>query len=591
MTAPNHHPGQPTAPHTERGAPLHAGPPVLCGGDFEFGNFIEDSAADGPARPFEASLALLREIDGVHSRRHSTAGSGARGAGWSTPSHTQFWSTPSHTPADDAVGPTNLADAQDWGRKFLLNGGCAYIDLNHLELCTPEVRNALDFVAATHACFRIAQRACAAANAALPDGRRLHVLANNSDGQGNSYGTHLNFLISRATFENIFSHRIHYQLWLATYQASSIVFTGQGKVGAENDRPPVPYQLSQRADFLEVICGPQTTFRRPLVNSRDEPLCGAWRAPAGGGSLTDHLARLHVIFYDQTLCHHATFLKVGIMQLLLAMLEADRLDAKTLLAEPVQAVVDWSHDPSLQHRAPMISGQRLTAVETQMRYFDAAQQFVDRGQADGVVPHARQILLRWGQTLAQLRARDLDALAPRLDWVRKLHLIEQAMKPGELGWDSPAIKYLDHMYSNLDPIRGLYLACEARGLVERLVAEEQIQHFIKYAPTDTRAWGRSLLLLLADLEEIDSVDWDAIGFRLPPEHGSCFTRYRTVQLANPLRYTKAELDALWPASGRLEEVIAALEFEPARACPPQGAPASGAPSGSARALLAYPASP
>ena len=50
-------------------------------------------------------------------------------------------------------------NSQDWGRRFLTsNGGCVYIDLNHLELCLPEVLSAADFVAAWHAMLLVARR-------------------------------------------------------------------------------------------------------------------------------------------------------------------------------------------------------------------------------------------------------------------------------------------------------------------------------------------------------------------------------------------------------------------------------------------------
>ena len=110
------------------------------------------------------------------------------------------------------------------------------------------------------------------ANAKARHGR-IQVLVNNSDGLGNSYGSHLNFLLSRDAWENIFHRKPHQLAYLASYQASSIVVAGQGKVGAENDAPAAAYQISQRADFFETLTGGQTTFDRPLVNSRDEALC------------------------------------------------------------------------------------------------------------------------------------------------------------------------------------------------------------------------------------------------------------------------------------------------------------------------------
>ena len=79
------------------------------------------------------------------------------------------------------------------------------------------------------------------------------------------------------------------------------MFTGQGKVGSENGRPATPYQLSQRADFVETLMGKQTTHRRPIVNSRDEALCGATSHFVSGASQDLGLARLHCIFFDNTL--------------------------------------------------------------------------------------------------------------------------------------------------------------------------------------------------------------------------------------------------------------------------------------------------
>ena len=122
--------------------------------------------------------------------------------------------------------------------------------------------------------LRIARTAMVNANEKLPAGRQIQVLVNNSDGRGNSYGSHLNFLITRRCWDNIFRRKIHYMLYLAAFQASSIVYTGQGKVGSENGAPEVEFQLSQRADFFERLVGSQTTHNRPIVNSRDEALCG-----------------------------------------------------------------------------------------------------------------------------------------------------------------------------------------------------------------------------------------------------------------------------------------------------------------------------
>src|SRR2546425_9097326 len=227
--------------------------PKLCGADVELGNFIvglDQTGGTGPA----ASRALLREIDGLPGAP-VFGPSLSRWGGWKS--------------GDDALAsPRYGYNPQDWGRKYLpSNGGCCYIDLDHLELCLPELLSAYDHVAAWHAMLRIARQALFAANAKLPSGQTIHVLVNTSDGHGNSYGSHLNFLLTRRAWRNLFHRKLHSLLYLAAYQASSIVFTGQGKVGAENGAPPVQFQLSQRADFCETLIGEQTTYDRPLVNS------------------------------------------------------------------------------------------------------------------------------------------------------------------------------------------------------------------------------------------------------------------------------------------------------------------------------------
>jgi hypothetical protein len=488
--------------------------PKLVGADFELGNFIlgvERSGGSGP----EAARLLLAEIDGVpalsavgRARRHwlqGPDGHGARGD-----------------------------HAQDSGRKFLAsNGGCAYIDLDHLELCIPEVRSAFDHAAASAAMLRIARSAQLRANARLPEGQRIQVLANNSDGRSNSYGSHLNFLMSRSALRDVLERRPHHLHFLATHQLSSIVYAGQGKVGAENGRPEVPYQISQRADFLETLIGLQTTWNRPVVNSRDEALCGASRT----------LARLHVIFFDQTLCPGASVLKVGAMQIVLAMLEAEEVPQQIAVDDGVAAAVGWSHDPTLRAELRLVDGSRATAVEVQQRILDAALRHRDRHGFE-TVPRADEILALWADTLEKLAAGELDALAGRLDWVLKLRLLERALaQRGDLDWRSPELRYLDQLYASLDPDEGLFWPHAASGLVEPWISEEETQRFVHEPPDDTRAWTRAMLLRRLDPAEIERVDWDGVVVE------TATTRARfEVQLDDPLAFTRAESAPLFAAA-------------------------------------------
>ena len=383
-------------------------------------------------------------------------------------------------------------------------------------------------------------------------------MANNSDGNGNSYGSHLNFLIHRQAWENILYRRLLHQGFLAAYQVSSIIFTGQGKVGSENYAPAVGYQLSQRADFFEMLCGPQTTYLRPIVNSRSEALCGSWRVAKQDESVTD-LARLHVIFYDHNLCHVAGVLKVGVLQIILAMLEAGAANAELLLEDPVATAVQWSHDPLLRSRAQLFSGGETTAVELQLRFFDAAQRFVATGACAEAVPQAEEILRLWGDTLDKLKAGNFAALAPRLDWVLKLSILQQALRQRpDLHWWSPGIKHLDHLYASLDPADGLFHAYDQRGLVERLVAEEQIARCVHEPPADTRAWTRAALLLKAQPDEVEEVDWDFIRFRLAAGTHGAGHRFFTVNLSNPLDWTRDQVSPQLAGTRSMLDAMTAL---------------------------------
>jgi proteasome accessory factor A len=495
----------------------------LCGADVELGNFVLGlPGRDRTGR--EAARALLREIE---------------------------------APYADRADRGTTYDPQDWGRKFLAtNGGCFYIDLDHLECCLPEVTSAWDHVAAWHAMLRIARGALVAANAKLPPGQRIHVLVNNSDGYGNAYGSHLDFLVTRRAWDNLFERKMHHLLYLAAFQVSGIVLTGQGKVGAENGAPPVAFQVAQRADFFQTLIGSQTTHRRPLVNSRDEPLCGRWTVLDERGP-SARLARLHCIFFDSTLCHGSSLLKVGTMQAILALLEAGRVNPTLLVDDPVAAAVRWSHDPTLTTRVRMASGKKLTAVELQLLFLEEAERFAATGGFDEVVPHAGEILALWGDTLAKLGARDFPALTTRLDWVLKWSLLERALeRRPELGWTAPELKHLDHLYGSLDAAEGLYWACERAGAVERFVSGDAITAFEHDPPPDTRAWTRAALLRIAGRDGVRHVDWDVIRFQRPGR--GQWPTVRTLRLDDPRRFTRTDTERVLQAAGSLDEILDAL---------------------------------
>jgi proteasome accessory factor A len=534
--------------------------PKVIGCDSEMGNFIRGVNLQGGTGQ-EASRKLIREIPSSSRRsnefflncscheceRHREKSQRRNSYGYGRSVPLNSWAGYANAVLAEAIADESGYDPRDHERRYLAeNGGCVYIDLDHVELCLPETRSVFDHVACWHAGLRILRGALDAANRKLPDGQKIHVLVNNSDGQGHSYGSHLNFLVTRRCWRNIFERKMQYLLSLAAFQVSSIVCTGQGKVGSENRAPDVDYQLSQRADFIEQIAGPQTTYARPIVNSRDEPHC------------KDGMARLHVIFFDNTLCEVASLLKAGVMQIILAMIEAEHIDHRLALDDPVRALKTWSHDPGLRAVARMSSGPQVTAVELQSRFLEDAARFVNRGHCDGIVPEAGKIVELWADTLAKLERRDFPALSRRLDWVLKMSVLEGVIEERrDLDWQHPAVKKLDHVYSSLDLSEGLYWAYEAGGHVERVVGEADVERFAANPPADTRAWARAMLLRRAGADRVADINWDQIRFIVGDDDFSY--HHRTIDLEDPLESGYQEWNEDLDGAATLDIVLDAID--------------------------------
>jgi proteasome accessory factor A len=269
------------------------------------------------------------------------------------------------------------------------------------------------------------------------------------------------------------------------------------------------------------------------------------------------LDRLHVISFDSVLCHGSALLRVGPMQLLLAMFEAEHVNPDLILDDPVTAAVIWSHDPTLAARVRLASGARLTAIELQLRFLEDAERFAATGGFDGLVPRAHEILAFWEDTLVRLRAGDVAGLASRLDWALKLHILERAIasRPG-LGWSDPLVKHLDLLYASVDAATGLYWAYEEVGAVERLVSEADIERLRCEPPDDTRAWGRAMLLRLGG-RHVHDVDWDRVVFR--ESRRGYWPILRTIALDDPLGFTRADVAPAIDAADGLDDVLDALD--------------------------------
>lgn len=116
---------------------------------------------------------------------------------------------------------------------------------------------------------------------------------------------------------------------------------------------------------------------------------------------------------------------------------------------------------------------------------------------------------------------------------------------------------LRHWIRGLDEGEGLYWPYEDNGLVERTVTEERIRYFVANPPEDTRAWTRAMVLRAVSPEEIELVDWDSI--RVKVEGRSYWPLYRTLILADPLGFAKAEAEPVFRQAATIGQLVDGLE--------------------------------
>jgi Pup amidohydrolase len=452
------------------------------------------------------------------------------------------WDFEEESPLRDARGfdmSREVADAsqltdEDMGlaNVILTNGARLYVDHAHPEYSTPECTNPLDVVRWDKAGEQVALDACRFASVSgEPD---IVLYKNNTDNKGASYGAHENYLMKRATpFGEIVRH-------LTPFFVSRQVVCGAGRVGIGQDGREHGFQISQRADYFEVEVGLETTLKRPIINTRDEPHADP-----------EKYRRLHVIIGDANLSEVSTFLKVGTTALVLDMIEDRFIQSDLAVNRPVASLRAVSHDPTLTHLLERADGQTLTAVELQWEYFNLAKKFVDQRYGDDVDDQTQDVLDRWESVLNRLE-RDPRECAQELDWVAKLSLLESYRDRDGLEWDDAKLHLIDLQYSDLRPEKGLYHRLLRLGRMERLLDDASVTAAMHDPPDDTRAYFRGRCLDKYP-DSIAAASWDSVIFDLPG-HDSL----QRVPTIDPMRGTKAHVGELIDASDTALALFSAL---------------------------------
>jgi proteasome accessory factor A len=441
------------------------------------------------------------------------------------------WDFEEESPLRDARGfevsremadPSQLTD-EDLGlaNVILTNGARLYVDHAHPEYSTPECTSPLDVVTWDKAGEQVALDASRFAS--TPGEGDLVLYKNNTDNKGVSYGAHENYLVRRSTpFSDIVRH-------LVPFFVSRQVVCGSGRVGLGQDGRGEGFQLSQRADFFEVEVGLETTLKRPIINTRDEPHADP-----------EKYRRLHVIIGDANLAEVSTYLKVGTTALVLSMIEDKALSRPgwdLALATPVSSLREVSHDPTLTHLVELQDGRTLTAVQLQWEYFHAAASYVEDRFGGDVDTQTKDVLTRWESVLSRLE-RDPMECARELDWVAKLKLLNSYRDRDGLEWSDAKLHLIDLQYSDLRPEKGLYHRLARLGRIERLLDDDTVTHAMHEPPEDTRAYFRGRCLSKYP-DNIAAASWDSVIFDLPGRES-----LQRVPTIDPLRGSRAHVGQL-----------------------------------------------
>ncbi|MCH4208680.1 depupylase/deamidase Dop [Bifidobacterium sp.] len=445
---------------------------------------------------------------------------------------------------DEFIGGLDSASARalvdgsqrDIANAPAFNGARIYVDHAHPEYSAPETLG--PFAAVRYDRAGDALMLAAARRASRQRDQDIVLHRNNVDGKGASWGSHENYLMLRnVPFEQVA------QLMTAHF-VSRQIYTGSGRVGLGERSETAGYQLSQRADYIHAAVGLQTTFDRPIINTRDEPHAGR------------RYRRLHVIVGDANRMDVPEALRLGTTSLLLWALEQadDRgmdpsaLLAKIRLADPVTALHTVSHDLSLSAMLALADGQTTTAWQLQtillsFVYEAGARAYDTDSRGEPLWPDVEttRIIAMWKQALADTAAlrhsdeRQRMAMADeasRLEWLLKWQLLERLRLRLSCSWSDPRIAALDLRLAALDPAISPWGKLSSR--VVRFDGPAQLQHAETNPPDDTRAWLRGQLLRRYG-EQVMSLSWSRITVRDPGSPGGALS----VDMSDPYRYTAA----------------------------------------------------
>ncbi|WP_067783192.1 proteasome accessory factor PafA2 family protein [Actinomyces vulturis] len=396
---------------------------------------------------------------------------------------------------------------------FLSNGGRLYLDVGaHPEYATAECGTVKELLANDRAGRAIVAEMAKRLHEHDPS-TDIHLIANNVDSIGHTYGCHESYSFSRAISPE------KYIPILATFLAVRPLLTASGAV-RETDTTLATHQgtgwnekhsqqtsehdesahwcLSARSSHLHHVTSADTTGARALVNTRDEP---------HGDAAT--IRRVHMTSADTTMSPATLALRTGLTLLLLDAIEDGEEFSDLIVDKPLDllhavAASTWGTEESLTIMEAFLN--RLTPR-------------VNTGRApylDGLEWVITDLAPR---VITALATHSISGIDTEIDWaIKRRIMIEHHLRHRTMASEQRAMlrSRIDVAYHDEHPRSGLFAALERHGQIRSLVTSDEVDQ-ARTEPPQTRAAIRGAFVSACIERGADfAVSWESIRLDSPP---------------------------------------------------------------------------
>ena len=384
---------------------------------------------------------------------------------------------------------------------FLPNGGRLYLDIGaHPEYATAECVRVRDLVAQDQAGREIladmAERA-AAGLAQKGTSARFHLLANNTDSAGHTYGCHESYSVPRHLLDDasgtqgVDAGRGETTMAVLTsFLATRPVLVGSGRPlesaaagsdpdGLRSEDEEASWGLSPRAPHLKALASADTTMAEPT-----------------------------------------TGLRSALTLLLLDALEAGWDFTDLVLADPLAALSALGESPWGDVPAVTDDGRRLSAVDLQEAFLERLTSYLgDVGEPDFLRGAEHLLTDLAPRVISSLRHHDDSSIDTEIDWAikRRLMRAQRERHPELTGEVLNALRSrVDLAYHDLNSETGLAPRLVAQGAMVRLCEPAEIER-ARHTPPATRAALRGeFVAACLEVGADFSVTWESLRLDSPP---------------------------------------------------------------------------